>query len=123
MDESGHHTRLKKLQGHPPGTVLAYERFLEKRDPQHLDTLVLEIIRYNHPDPQTLRLEQLQPESRLNQDMGMDSVAMIETVFLLEDLLGIEVPNADLEPIQTLGDLRAYLNRRIADLPDSLPGT
>lgn len=103
-----------KLQGHPPGTVLAFERYLESRDPAHLDSVVVEVLRYYHPDPGNLRPESFAPEKHLSQDLGIDSVAMVEAVFLIEDLLEISIPNEDLNTLQTFGDLKAYLRSRLS---------
>lgn len=103
----------KKLQGHSPGTVLAFERYLQSKDPSYLDSVVIEILRYYHPDPANLHPESFSPEKHLSQDLGIDSVAMVEAVFLMEDLLEISIPNEDLNSIQTFGDLKAYLRSRL----------
>lgn len=121
MSKSASENWRQKLQGHPPGTVLAYERFRENRDPAHLNALVFEILRYHHADPASLSPENMHDQIHLSQDMGMDSVAMIESVFLLEDLLGISIPNADLEKLQTLGDLRDYLRQRLREIDGESP--
>ena len=68
----------KKLQGHPPGTVLAFERYLQSKDPTLLDSVVMEILRYYHPDPANLHPESFSPEQHLSQDLGIDSVARSE---------------------------------------------
>jgi len=109
----------RMLQGHPPGTVLAYERFLETGDFNYLDTLTLEILRYYHPDPSSLSPEEFTDTSHINRDLGLDSVSMVEAVFLMEDLLGITIRNEDLEKIGTLGELKAYLREKLKKSPKS----
>jgi acyl carrier protein len=110
-----------KLQGHPPATVLAYEHFRETGDPKFLDAMVVEILRYFHPEPSSLHLDAFAPEKDLNQDLGLDSVAMVEAVFLMEDLLEISIPNEDLESIRTFGQLQAYLRSKTEDTASDKP--
>ena len=105
----------EKLQGHPPATALACERYLASGNSGDLDALVIEILRYFHPEPASLRPTAFSPEKHLNQDLGLDSVALVEAVFLLEDLFEISIPNEELDPIQTFGDLQQYLRSKLAD--------
>ncbi len=59
----------------------------------------------------------LQPDTRLD-DLGIDSLAVIEVMFALEEKFGITVPS---EPAaiqgqsKTLGDLAAYVDTLIAE--------
>jgi len=61
--------------------------------------------------------DKLQPETQLD-DLGIDSLAVIEVMFALEDKFGITVPT---EPAalqgqsKTLGDLAAYVDKLIAE--------
>ncbi len=111
----------KKLQGHPPATALACERYLASNNSADLDFLIIEILRYFHPEPASLRASAFAPDKHLNQDLGLDSVALVEAVFLLEDLFEISIPNEELDPIQTFGDLQNYLRIKLAD-SGTLPG-
>ncbi len=47
-------------------------------------------------------------------DLGLDSVSVLDAVFTIEGVFGIEVPDTDLPALATVGNLRAYLRRRLA---------
>ena len=57
------------------------------------------------------------PGTRLDKDLGFDSITMFEVADILEDL-GATISDADLGTLQTLGDLHfLYLqNRRLGDI-------
>lgn len=60
--------------------------------------------------------EKIQPDTRL-QDLGLDSLAMMEFVFAVEDLHHLRIPEDQLDPRQaelTLADLCRALDDAIA---------
>lgn len=46
------------------------------------------------------------------EDLGADSLDVIELVMALEERFGIEIPDADVAPLHTVGHLVVYLERR-----------
>jgi acyl carrier protein len=54
----------------------------------------------------------LVPEANLLDDLGADSLDVVELVMALEEEFGIEVPDDDVENIRTIGDIVAYLGKR-----------
>jgi acyl carrier protein len=54
----------------------------------------------------------LVPEANLLDDLGADSLDVVELVMALEEEFGIEVPDDDVENIRTVGDIVAYLGKR-----------
>jgi acyl carrier protein len=50
----------------------------------------------------------------LRKDLGLDSLAMIELLFKVEEAFDLEIPNEDLSQITTVGDVVAYVERRLA---------
>ncbi len=54
----------------------------------------------------------LTPESNLLDDLGADSLDVVELVMALEEEFGIEVPDEDVENIRTVGDIVSYLGER-----------
>jgi acyl carrier protein len=50
----------------------------------------------------------------LRNDLGLDSLDMIELLFKIEEVFGLEIPNEDLTRIATVGDVIAYVERRLA---------
>ena len=54
----------------------------------------------------------LVPEANLLDDLGADSLDVVELVMALEEEFGIEVADDDVENIRTIGDIVAYLGKR-----------
>ncbi|MGH8018029.1 MAG: acyl carrier protein [Opitutaceae bacterium] len=97
----------------------AYQRFRSQHDRAAAQEVVLAAlldylpIRGAHGSERTLRDEQ-----RLIEDLGYDSLAIAEIVFFLEDLFGVVIKTADLKTVQTVGDLRAFVDEKlVAGLP------
>ncbi len=56
--------------------------------------------------------EALMPEANLLDDLGADSLDVVELVMAIEEEFGIEVPDEDAENIRTLGDITTYIEAR-----------
>lgn len=58
-----------------------------------------------------LNIEQgkISPESKLVEDLGMDSFGAIEVVFELEDRFKIEIPEKDLAEAKKVEDIVKYI--------------
>lgn len=54
----------------------------------------------------------LAPDASLVDDLGADSLDVVELVMALEEAFGIEVPDDDVENIRTLGDIVQYVEAR-----------
>lgn len=61
-----------------------------------------------------LDAEEVRPESHLVHDLGVDSLDAADLVLALEETFGLEVPDADLAKLQTLGDVERYVTARAA---------
>ena len=55
----------------------------------------------------------LVPEANLLDDLGADSLDVVELVMALEEEFNIEVPDEDVESIRTIGDIVKYVGARI----------
>ncbi|MCM1542373.1 MAG: acyl carrier protein [Blautia sp.] len=51
-------------------------------------------------------------ETSFKDDLNADSLDLFELVMALEDEFGIEIPSEDLERLNTVGDVLAYLKSR-----------
>lgn len=56
-------------------------------------------------------VENLTNETSFKEDLGADSLDLMEMVMALEDEYSIEIPTEDLEQIQTIGDVVAYIEK------------
>jgi len=57
--------------------------------------------------------EQLRPEASFIDDLGADSLDIVELVMAMEEEFDIEIPDEDAERIQTIGDATAYLKEKL----------
>lgn len=51
-------------------------------------------------------------ESRFKEDLGADSLDLFELVMALEDEYSVEIPSENLEKMNTVGDVVAYLKKK-----------
>ncbi len=54
----------------------------------------------------------LSPEANLLDDLGADSLDVVELVMALEEEFGIEVPDDDVENMRTIRDIVQYIEAR-----------
>ena len=54
---------------------------------------------------------------RLVEDLAIDSLTMLEIVFLAEDVLQISIDNEDLRPVRTVGDVKTFIASKLATNP------
>ncbi len=59
--------------------------------------------------------EEIVPEASFIDDLGADSLDIVELVMAMEETFDIEIPDEDAEKIQTIGDAVAYLRDRLED--------
>ena len=52
------------------------------------------------------------PESRLVEDLGADSLDMIEMLMSLEETFKITVPDEDAEKLLTVGSIASYIDEK-----------
>ena len=54
-------------------------------------------------------VETLTAETSFTKDLGADSLDLFEMVMAFEEEFGKEIPTEDLEKLQTIGDVVAYI--------------
>ena len=55
----------------------------------------------------------VQPEANILEDLGADSLDVVELVMALEEAFDIEVPDEDVEGLRTIGDVEKYIQQRV----------
>ncbi len=58
---------------------------------------------------------QIVPDASFIDDLGADSLAIVQLVMAIEEAFDIEIPDADADQLQTIGDAVAYLHQRLED--------
>jgi acyl carrier protein len=57
--------------------------------------------------------DEIVPEASFIDDLGADSLDIVELVMAMEETFDIEIPDEDAEKIQTIGDAVSYLRDRL----------
>jgi acyl carrier protein len=57
--------------------------------------------------------DEVVPRASFIDDLGADSLDIVELVMCLEEEFDIEIPDDDAEKIQTIGDAISYLKERL----------
>lgn len=101
------------LRGFPDAAVQACARFEATGAPAAFDEAVCRVLQHHLEKPPATDLSQMPGSTRIRDDLGLDSLTVIEMVFLFEDLFAAKVPQEELMKIVTLDDLRALLKARL----------
>jgi acyl carrier protein len=58
-------------------------------------------------------VSKIRPPDRLREDLGLDSLAMIELLFKIEEHFDLEIPNEDLSRVTTVADVTVYVEEKL----------
>ena len=56
-------------------------------------------------------VKQLTPEAKFIEDLGADSLDIVELVMALEEEFGLDIPDEDADKLKTVGDAMNYLQQ------------
>ena len=57
--------------------------------------------------------DEIKPESSFIEDLGADSLDIVELVMEFEKEFNIDIPDEDAEKLRTVGDALGYLNQKV----------
>ena len=60
-----------------------------------------------------ISLDSIKDDSNFINDLGADSLNIVEIVMEIEDEYGIVIPDEDVEELNTVGDLKNYIKDNI----------
>ncbi len=86
----------------------------ERIDPQITEKIVHALASYLKRDPASIT-----EAHHLRDDLGLDSVAVIELLFEIEERFKLQIPDQDLPGLSTVGSVAAYVQRRLAGSPET----
>jgi len=72
---------------------------------------MLEKVQAMLADALNLPVEKVLPESKIIDDLGADSLDVVELLSTLEDELGIVIPDEDVESLSTVADVAAEIEK------------
>ncbi|MDH4153427.1 MAG: acyl carrier protein [Nitrospira sp.] len=84
----------------------------ERIDPAITGKIVHALATYLKRDPASIT-----ESHHLRDDLGLDSVAVIELLFEIEERFKLQIPDQDLPGLSTVGSVAAYVQRRLAESP------
>ena len=58
-------------------------------------------------------IDDVKPEARFIEDLGADSLAIVELVLAFEEQFEIDIPDEDTEKIATVGDAIKYIQGHV----------
>lgn len=100
-----------------PATYYAACKFRQTRDATQIPAIVLGVIeRFVERDLRP-RLQHDPEPLRLREDLGLDSLTMMEVVMLAEEVLQFSISNEELTRLQTLGDVQRWIAAKLRETP------
>jgi acyl carrier protein len=97
-----------------PETVEAAVRYRQDRDPKAIPAIVYGILDRYQPATAPVRLADANDDTRLIEDLGLDSLTLLEIVLSIEEVLQVRIENEDLKEIRTQGQLNKFLQDKIS---------
>jgi acyl carrier protein len=100
-----------------PSTFEAAVQFRKTGNADHVPAVVIGVIeRFVEPDLRA-KLKDADDDLRLIEDLGIDSLTMMEIVILVEDVLQLSINNDELRNLRTVGDVKTFIDCKIRGLP------
>src|SRR3954471_11716105 len=93
-----------------PSTFEAAVQFRRTGNAEHVPAVVIGVIeRFVEPDLR-MKLKDADDDLRLIEDLGIDSLTMMEIVILVEDVLTMSINNDELRNLRTVGDVKTFID-------------
>lgn len=117
-DESALREALKRCSS---ATVEAALQFRKTHDPTHVPVVVIGVVeRFVEPSLRP-KLHAAEDDLRMVEDLGIDSLTMMEIVILVEDVLQMQINNEELRNLRTVGDVKTFVDCKVRGLPPPKP--
>jgi acyl carrier protein len=103
----------EELLGFSPACIDAAIRFRASGRFEDFCAMLPGMIAFHLPPGAAAAPAVLTDALRLKEDLGLDSLAVTEMAFKLEDLFGISIKTRDVFGLESVGDLKAFFKRRL----------
>jgi acyl carrier protein len=102
-------------------TLEAAVQFRKSHDVAQVPVVVIGVIeRFVEPSLRA-KLKEADDELRMVEDLGIDSLTMMEIVILVEDVLQMQINNDELRNLRTVGDVKTFIDCKVRGLPPPKP--
>jgi len=112
-DERRLREALKRCSPVTREAACAYRR---TGNPDYLPVVIHGLVEHYVVSDARTKLSGAGDEVRLLEDLAIDSLTMMEIVFLAEDVLQVSIDNEELRPFGTLGDIKRLVATKLAPL-------
>lgn len=97
-----------------PKVIEAAILYRKNKDTSLVPLIVIGIIeRFLEAENKVKLKEKNYKEYKLIEDLGIDSLVMVEIVMTIEEVLDFSIPNEDLENLSTINDIEFYIQKRL----------
>jgi 3-hydroxyacyl-[acyl-carrier-protein] dehydratase len=98
--------------------VEAAIEFRKTGDVRQLPVVIIGIFeRFVEPDLRVRLAASDSDDLRVIEDLGLDSLTMMEIVMLVEEITGTQIANEELRQLSTIGDIKTFVDCRARGLP------
>jgi 3-hydroxyacyl-[acyl-carrier-protein] dehydratase len=104
-----------------PETTDAAIRYRERGDLDAIPLVVFGILDRYQPATAPIKLSEANEDTRLIEDIGLDSLTLLEIVLSIEEVLKLRIENEELREIRTLGQLNKFLHAKITGAKPESP--
>lgn len=104
----------ESLKRCPEEAIEAAVTFRKTGDTSLIPTIVLGIIARFLDDDLLPKLQSGDPSIKIQQDLGIDSLTMVEVVMMVEEAINIKVDNSELRELVTLGDINSFIEKKVS---------
>lgn len=102
-------------------TVEAALAFRKTGAVEHLPVIIIGVVeRFVEPELRP-RLAENNDDLRMIDDLGIDSLTMMEIVMLVEETVGMSISNDELRNLRTLGDIKVFIDCKARGVPPPAP--
>jgi acyl carrier protein len=102
----------RDLVGLPATARESVLRMHSSGDVAQIENLLPALLAYYLPRG-SAPLPELQPQQRLHEDLGLDSLALAELVFKLDEVFGVAIELREVTGVLTVADLQGFLRAKL----------
>ena len=114
QDETFLRENLRRCSEKTVNAAIAYR---QTGDPRHISAIIIGIVeRFVEPDLRP-RLATDCDDLKVVDDLGVDSLTMMEIVMLVEEVIQMQISNDDLRNLLTIGDIKTFIDCRVRGVP------